>query len=336
MALQSCLYRWLQRIFPGKVQLEHFIEDVRLPRPVDCWVGADDDSGRSSIAYWIYPRQLKSVEQRAHIFEALGDFARHVHLVFAGDLLVPAKRDYGHSDGAGETEGEENLPEFVFSTTLRDGIAKSLFDAPPDGCRSPGSLHFLDPLNGGGLTSLRGLHRVHHPQIYAGRRLDSKLDEVDAAENGEFTHPGELDLLNKWRSEAEERKKIREAEQAAATARAEARVAARKARDEQRKKRQPTGGQQRQLRKYTLRERETIQIREPRQKKEKKKKRTSDRSSDSGARDFGYDNASEAGLPAFMIRKYVCRECGAHVTVADALEMHTGDGTCLCKRCGSA
>ena len=198
---RALLYRWLVGKFREGVTLEKKLEGSNLKRPVDCWVVTP--KGRK-VAFWIVWSQVRPKE-REHLCAALGRRADDAHWVFLRHLL--------HED----VESQES---YHLTTTEREFMRHSVYDVP----HSPGewcegaTLHYLNHETED-LTTLRGLHLIHEPQLYEGRRQDGPLGEVLASpRTGEFVHPGEHDRLIQYREEQrrreaeEEERKRRKAE----------------------------------------------------------------------------------------------------------------------------
>jgi len=60
------------------------------------------------------------------------------------------------------------------------------------------------------LTTLRGLHCIHSPQVYAGLKLVHPLSEVKLLpSSGEFVHPGEHEALSAAKSAKEDQERRR-------------------------------------------------------------------------------------------------------------------------------
>ena len=173
---RAALYEWLVSKFGDHVTIERKIDSVDLPRPIDCWVEKDS----KTFAYWIFDRGLK-LEKRMHLFECFQKLKVNVNYVFSIDIF---RRDDNHPES------------ILLSTTERDFLSRSDYDL-----KRGNTLHYLDPENRK-ITTFRGLHLVHQPQVYSGNNLTSNLEEtLISPKNGEFVHKGEHERAKQQREE---------------------------------------------------------------------------------------------------------------------------------------
>lgn len=173
---RAVLYEWLVGKFGEHVTIEKKIDTVDFPRPVDCWVEKDS----KTFAYWIFDRGLK-LEKRMQIFECFLKLKVSVNYLFSIDIL---RRDDNHPES------------ILLSTTERDFLSRSDYDL-----KHGSTLHYLDSENRK-ITTFRGLHLVHRPQVYGGYNLTSDLEEtLVSPRNGEFVHKGEHERAKHQREE---------------------------------------------------------------------------------------------------------------------------------------
>lgn len=183
---RALLYRWLVGKFGAeRVTLEKRIEGAGLPRPVDCWV-----KGERNFAYWIFEAGLKP-ERRDALHTALTRPDVIAHWLFLTAMLQ---------------QNEDDKDAVHLTTTEREFMRPSDYDNPVfPGART---LHYLDP-EGGRVTTYRGLHLRHAPQVYEGKPLGHLIDQVLVMpKTGEFVHPGEHEQLKAYQEEQQKREKI--------------------------------------------------------------------------------------------------------------------------------
>jgi len=180
------LYRWLVGKFgTERVTLEKRTEGADLPRPVDCWV-----KGECNFAYWIFEAGLKP-QRRDVLHTALARPDVVVHWLFLTAMLQQDEDDNG---------------AVHLTTTEREFMRPSDYDNPvfPGGR----TLHYLDHATGG-VTTYRGLHLRHAPQVYQGKPLVHPIDQILVSpKTGEFVHPGEHEQLKAYQEEKKKREKI--------------------------------------------------------------------------------------------------------------------------------
>ena len=180
---RAVLYEWLVSKYGNAVTIEKKLDEEGLIRPVDCWVEKDS----KIFAYWIFDSGMKPDKK-----ELLKDvFRKHgvkANWVFTSNMLKPDQNDHRH---------------LSLSTTERDFMQRSIYDElsgdfPYD---TKSSLHYIDA-DTRTLTTYRRLHCYHMPQVYAGEKLTTSLDELMIYPvNGEFVHPGEHELMLERRKE---------------------------------------------------------------------------------------------------------------------------------------
>jgi hypothetical protein len=193
---RAVLYAWLVTKFGDKVTVEKQVDDPAFSRPVDCWV----EGTTGVIAYWIVEAAAPP-PTRAALREGFRRLGVVVKWVFLAPLL--------HVD--------EERPTWVhLTTTEREFMHHSVYDdlvnpGLPDGH----SLHYLD-VEQRMLTTLRGLHLVHPPHVFAGQQQHHTLAVIQVApKTGEFVHPGEYDRLKRYhQAQAQVEKRRREAAEA--------------------------------------------------------------------------------------------------------------------------
>jgi hypothetical protein len=194
---RALLYEWLVGKFKEEaVTLERKVENSLLPRPVDCWVHTES----GDIAYWIIPSQVKP-RQREALKQTFERKDIQINWLFLSDMLREEK------DEPGDVHLTTTEREFMHQSEYNEFI-------DPDGnLQIGGSLHYLDPTQET-LTTFRTLGIVHPPQLYGGRKLVDKLQEVLVhPKTGEFVHPGEHQYLQRAKEQREKiQKRLEELE----------------------------------------------------------------------------------------------------------------------------
>jgi hypothetical protein len=189
--LRATLYEWLLHKFAGQpavhVTLEHPAPGP-LPRPVDCWV----ETPQGAFAYWIVDAALRP-EGRDILSEGLRQLDATPTMVFNSDFLRLDEVEPNHLN---------------LSTTERDLVQLSRYDAP-HALYSLGSLHYLDAMTAQ-LHTVRAVRLVHAPQMHQGALFINPLENVLVQPTtGEFVHPGEYELVQRY---LEERRRKQEAQ----------------------------------------------------------------------------------------------------------------------------
>ncbi len=185
---RALLYRWLASKFGPALCLEKKLDNVDLPRAIDCWIEEDN----RKIAYWIVDRSIKPAI-RCQLEHAFIENDISVHWVFTYDML---------------RLHEEQLDTLLLTTTERELLQQTEYDEilNQDTCRYGRSLHYLDYKNER-LITLRQLSLDHPPQIYSGDRKETALTEMKVKKTGgELWHPGEYEEIQKYLSDFEARK----------------------------------------------------------------------------------------------------------------------------------
>jgi hypothetical protein len=105
-------------------------------------------------------------------------------------------------------EDEIDPNNLHLTTTEREFMERSVYDQPvePSRFRIGKSLHYLDP-DSEILTTFRGLHLVHAPQLYTASHTErhEMSDVLVLRSTGEFVHSGEHERLEKYKEEEKER-----------------------------------------------------------------------------------------------------------------------------------
>ena len=183
---RAILYRWLVGKFGAeRVTLEKRIKDADLLRPIDCWV-----KGEHNFAYWIFEAGLKP-QRRDALHTALTKPDVVVHWLFLMAMMQQAKDDND---------------VIHLTTNEREFMHPSDYDSPvfPNGQ----TLHYLDQ-GTGRVTTYRGLHLKHPPQVYRGKSLSHPIDQILVSpKTGELIHPGEYEKLKAYQEEQKKRKKV--------------------------------------------------------------------------------------------------------------------------------
>lgn len=173
------LYRWLVGKFgTERVTVEKKVPESELKRPIDCWV-----SGEKNIAYWIFEAGIKP-QNREIIQKELTQPDIVPQWVFLATML----------------RQDEDEPEHIHLTTTEREFAQNTdFDLMFH--QQGQSLHYLDN-DTEQMTTYRGLHLVHRPQVYSGKPIVHALADVMTLKNtGDFIHPGEYDILQAYKEE---------------------------------------------------------------------------------------------------------------------------------------
>jgi hypothetical protein len=194
---RAVLYEWLTTKFGDKVIIEKTIDSTHFERPVDCWI----ERGSASIAYWIIDKATMP-DGRDSIRKGFSRLKVTVNWLFTSSML---------------REDQDKLDCVHLTTTEREFMQHTAYDPVVSNDPDGKSLHYLDAENRT-LTTFRGLHLIHSPQLFKGHRLSHTVAEVLVApETGEFVHPGEYERLQEYRQQqAELEKQLRQAEEAQA------------------------------------------------------------------------------------------------------------------------
>lgn len=193
LAARALLYEWLSVLLPGRVEAEAALPG--LNRPVDVLLRLED----GEVVYWVVDALMKQQARQdlRAVFER--ENLRPVW-VFCSNLLCP---EAGHAARLYLSPGE------------RDCLAQTAYDEIGKENRISGgdfgsSLHYLD-IETARLITFRSLERVHAPNIFAGRRVETPLDDVCAGAGGEPVHPGEeRDLGASRRARARQAERVRQ------------------------------------------------------------------------------------------------------------------------------
>jgi hypothetical protein len=188
LSARAALYEWLVTKFGEGVTIEKALDENNLSRPVDCWV--EKDTRR--IAYWIIDAHLKA-QARDEIKTDLRQLGVVVNWVLVAQML---------------RESEDAPDRVLLTTTEREFMQQTIYDEMVGDHLPWGkSLHYLDAA-AHTLTTFRGLHLVHSPQLFEGHKESHVMSAVLIAPvNGEFVHPGEHECLKGYQREKGEREK---------------------------------------------------------------------------------------------------------------------------------
>ncbi|WP_319549500.1 competence protein CoiA family protein [Desulfogranum marinum] len=188
---KSLLYAWLKKKLGNKVTVEKHFPLTTLPRPIDCFV---EISNEIRIGYWIVERGIRDRSSLQHMFTQLGISIVWVPLI---DML---KMDEEDQQAVHLTPTER---DFTFSSDYNQLYSR--FDS---------ALTYLD-VHEKTILTLRGLDCIHLPQKYSfDFKLKNDLDQMlFFPQTGEFVHPGEHELLETLRKEAQERERLRKIEE---------------------------------------------------------------------------------------------------------------------------
>jgi hypothetical protein len=185
LAARAALFEHLSALFPGQVDAEWLPEGAHLPRPVDCLVRAPS----GLFAFWLVDNYLK-LQARQQIQAAFASLALPVTWVLLARLLRP----------------DPNHPAWLLlSPTERACMCQTAYDQIGREQHLLESdfgstLHYLNEENGS-LVTLRSLERVHAPNVFAGRREESPLEQVQVSAQGQLSYPGEERALHASRSQ---------------------------------------------------------------------------------------------------------------------------------------
>jgi hypothetical protein len=128
------------------------------------------------------------------LFECFQELRVSVNYIFSIDML--------HKD--------DSYPDSILlTTTEREFLSRSDYDLGKGH-----TLHYLDPDNHT-ITTFRGLHLVHKPQVFDGYCVTSNLEDILVSpKNGEIVHQGEHERIQQHRDEqAALEKRRKEAEE---------------------------------------------------------------------------------------------------------------------------
>jgi competence CoiA-like predicted nuclease len=226
---RAVLYDWLVGKFGVEaVRVEKKLESPSLSRHFDCWV----ELGDRRFAYWIFDRRMPP-DERLNLKSACDRIGLDVQWVFVVDLLhaddhthFSRDRQSRHSRSWDRLSRDQRsrlqqnrlqTSRLHLTTTERTFMRQSAFDtigncysariSDPGYKQAGGSLHYINP-DREILTTYRNLILVHEPQLYAGKRLQTPLAEVQVSNStGEFVHPGELEQLQQRQSEIAEQQR---------------------------------------------------------------------------------------------------------------------------------
>jgi len=179
---RATLYRWLVEKFGAdQVALEHKMEDLDFPRPIDVWVRGE----KGSIAYWIIDTGIKT-DIRETLYQRFQQLGVHIQWVFTTSML----------------REQEEPGRITLTTTERELMTASRYDVIYEPRRGQGrSLHYLDG-SSATLISFRGLHLVHSPHTFAGCKITHPLRDMQILrQSGGFVHPDEHALLAAYPAE---------------------------------------------------------------------------------------------------------------------------------------
>lgn len=183
LSLRAILYKWLSAKFGNKVTLEKKADPLYFPRSIDCWV----DNGQLSFAYWIVESGISS-QKREALLDGFVELGVQANWVLTTEMLRVAA----------ETDGRE----IHLTTTERRFLQSSKFDKPMS--KWGQSLHYLDHEQEN-LTTYRGTHLVHEPQLYCGHQVTTQLSFLLVApDTGEFVHPGEYQRYQQYLKKLQE------------------------------------------------------------------------------------------------------------------------------------
>ncbi len=181
---RGVLYERLCQLFdPLTVGIE--IQIPGLPRPIDCWVS----QGSQEMGYWIFDTRL---------------FPQLREILLSSDRLKAASMNWLFISSMLNVDADSH-DRVHLTTTERSFMRPSSLDiaAAAAGDREGCSLHYLDHQNQA-LTTYRRLQLEHKPQRFTGRRLSTPFSDVRLiSRTGEFLHPGEQVLLEKYLHQAE-------------------------------------------------------------------------------------------------------------------------------------
>lgn len=185
---RALLYRWLTSKFGPALCLEKRLDNVELPRAIDCWIEKDN----RKIAYWIVDRSIKPAV-RHQLEQTFIENDIWVNWIFVIDTL----RLHGNRQNT-----------LLLTTTERALLQQTEYDEAFNqrSFRNGRSLHYLDYKNEL-LITLRQLSLEHSPQIYSGDRKETLLTEMKVKEtSGELWHPGEYEEVQKYVADLKARK----------------------------------------------------------------------------------------------------------------------------------
>ncbi|MBC8508783.1 MAG: hypothetical protein ISR58_15670 [Anaerolineales bacterium] len=188
---RAVLYKHLASKFGDEnVAVEKKLDSPEFPRHIDCWVEKDDQC----FAYWIFDQRMPP-DERSNLKSCFGKLDSVVNWVLAAEML---RVDLIHSN------------RVHLTTTERAFINRTDYDLAWQThiTQLGGSLHYLDA-DCESFITYRNLELSHAPQLYAGKRIETKLsDMLVSLNNGEFVHPGEGEKLRQRQNEISTEKKM--------------------------------------------------------------------------------------------------------------------------------
>lgn len=179
LSSRAVLYDWLVKLVDfSVVTVEKAIPG--LPRPVDCWVMLED----TEIGYWIFDTRYSPIMRQQ---------------LLTNEMLSKKQMNWLYTINM--LRIDEKMPGWLYlTTTERDFMRSSSLDSTAEaaGNKSGYSLHYLDHQKLI-LHSYRRLQLQHKPQRFSGRLIENPLSSVNLLPGtGEFLHPGESQLLDKY------------------------------------------------------------------------------------------------------------------------------------------
>lgn len=191
---RSLLYKWLNSKLGDILTIEKHFPGSDLPRPIDCYY---ETSAHHKIGYWILEKGLRS---RFPLQGTLNDLNIEIQWIFLSNMIRIDEED---SDSLHLCPTER---DFAFTSQINQ--LYSPYDQ---------ALNYLD-VDSCKVTTFRGLHCVHLPQLYRFHaKLQNDLENVLVIKStGELVHPGEyeeLKLLEERRRIEEQRKAVQKKRQ---------------------------------------------------------------------------------------------------------------------------
>jgi len=200
LTLRAALFGWLERKFPGRVEIEYRVKDGNLARPIDCWIRESDSGPSWPIAYWIHEKGIRGAHDQVALADQLRRLTPNVNFVFDHRRLPN-----GESSESAVPKWFGEGKRYSLSPTERGMIQATAYDQIYAE-QSEGSLHYLEPKGEGRLTTLRAIRALHGTQVFGAVPIDSALPELQIhPKTGEPVHCGEYERLQEYRAAAKGR-----------------------------------------------------------------------------------------------------------------------------------
>ena len=174
---RAVFYKWLRSKFGDSVSLEIEIPNLKLPRPLDCWVEAPRGK---KFAYWILNKQLKAEERRE--LEKLNSHDAFFHFIILSKFLRIKSKDKKLIKLM--VSEKETMRESDYSLIYQESFEYQKFSIP-----------YFD-IKEEKIIIYRNLHCYDGSSIYEGHRIEDNIANcLISPRTGEIVFNGEHDTL---------------------------------------------------------------------------------------------------------------------------------------------